>query len=59
MESIPFRETRTFVERIMANYWIYRNLMKQDLFSMDALIEGKWPVYIPQDETNKSEQNNQ
>ena len=50
MESIPFRETRTFVERIMANYWIYRNLMKQDLFSMDALIEGKWPVYIPQDE---------
>ncbi len=49
IESIPFRETRGFVERIMANYWIYRTLMNQAVFSMDNLIEGKWPTYVALD----------
>lgn len=49
IESIPFRETRAFVERIMANYWIYRTLMNQDVLSLDSLIEGCWPVYVGQD----------
>ena len=49
IESIPFRETRGFVERIMANYWIYRTLMNQPVFSMDNLIEGKWPTYVALD----------
>ena len=49
IESIPFRETRGFVERIMANYWIYRTLMNQDVLSLDSLIEGCWPVYVGQD----------
>ncbi len=49
VESIPFRETRGFVERIMANYWIYRTLMNQPVFSMDNLIEGKWPTYVALD----------
>lgn len=50
IESIPFRETRGFVERIMANYWIYRTLMNQPIFSMDSLIEGRWPEYISWDD---------
>ena len=45
IESIPFKETRGFVERIMANYWIYQTLMDQDVYSMDHLIAGQWPVY--------------
>ena len=49
IESIPFRETRGFVERIMANYWIYRTLMNQDVLSLDSLIEGCWPIYVGQD----------
>ncbi len=49
IEAIPFKETRGFVERIMANFWIYRTLMNQPVPSLDALIEGKWPLYQPQD----------
>ncbi len=49
VESIPFRETRGFVERIMANYWIYRILMNQSVSSMDDLIEGRWPIYVALD----------
>ncbi|MBO5997931.1 MAG: lytic transglycosylase domain-containing protein, partial [Alphaproteobacteria bacterium] len=49
IESIPFRETRGFVERIMANYWIYQTLMNQEVSSLDRLIEGCWPLYVTQD----------
>ena len=49
IESIPFRETRGFVERIMANYWIYQTLMNQEVPSLDSLIEGCWPLYVGQD----------
>ncbi len=49
IESIPFRETRGFVERIMANYWIYQTLMNQPVPSLDNLIEGCWPLYVNQD----------
>ena len=49
IESIPFRETRGFVERIMANYWIYQTLMNQNVDSLDNLIEGRWPLYVTQD----------
>ena len=52
IESIPFRETRGFVERIMANYWIYRTLMNQPVLSMDNLIEGRWPEYVAWDDLN-------
>ena len=45
IESIPFKETRGFVERIMANYWVYQTLMDQPVYSMDHLIAGQWPVY--------------
>ncbi len=50
IESIPFKETRGFVERIMANYWIYQTLMNQEVLSLDNLIEGCWPLYVTQDE---------
>jgi len=45
LESIPSRETRSFVERIVVNYWIYRNLMGQTLTSLDAAAAGNWPNY--------------
>ena len=50
IESIPFKETRGFVERIMSNYWIYQTLMNQDVPSLDNLIEGYWPLYVTQDQ---------
>ncbi len=45
IESIPSRETRSFVERIMVNYWVYRSLLDENLNSMDQLIHGQWPLY--------------
>lgn len=49
IESIPARETRTFVERVLANYWIYREHLKQKTPSLNALASGKWPTYIALD----------
>ena len=45
LESIPSKETRSFTERIIVNYWIYRNLMGQPLPSLDATATGGWPSY--------------
>ncbi len=47
IESIPSRETRSFVERIMVNYWVYRSLTGQSFSTMDDIIAGRWPLYVP------------
>ncbi len=47
IETIPARETRQFVERVLANLWIYRDRLGQAKPSLDALAAGKWPVYKP------------
>lgn len=45
IESIPSRETRAFVERVMTNFWIYRSRMGQSSGSLDAVAAGEWPIY--------------
>ncbi len=45
IESIPAKETRGFVERIMVNYWIYNSLTKSSLETLEAVVHGKWPIY--------------
>ncbi|NCB49824.1 MAG: lytic transglycosylase domain-containing protein [Alphaproteobacteria bacterium] len=50
IESIPSRETRAFVERIVSNYWIYRSLFNQPTYSLDNVISGHWPTYKAFDE---------
>jgi len=50
IESIPSRETRIFVERVLTNYWIYRIRFNQSLASMDAVARGKWPHYTSERE---------
>lgn len=40
MESMPAGETRAYVERVMANYWIYRRIFGQTSRSIDALASG-------------------
>lgn len=49
IETIPYAETRTYVERVMANYWIYRMKFDQPNDSMVALAEGKWARYAAYD----------
>lgn len=50
IESIPSRETRFFIERVLANLWIYRQRLGQESPSLDAIASGAWPVYDPQED---------
>ena len=45
IESIPAKETRIFVERVLTNYWVYRARFRQPLGSLEAVASGKWPIY--------------
>jgi soluble lytic murein transglycosylase-like protein len=45
IESIPSRETRIFIERVLSNLWIYRDRLGQESPSLDALAAGRTPVY--------------
>lgn len=49
IESIPSKETRSFVERILVNYWVYRSLMGQSMQSLDDVSSGLWPIYKAHD----------
>ncbi len=49
IEAIPVAETRDYVERVLANLWLYRLQMGQDTPSLDALAAGAWPIYEPLD----------
>ena len=54
VEMIPMRETRAFVERVMANYWIYRLRMEQPTPSLDAVTEGHWARYVQLDNVKQA-----
>lgn len=54
IESIPIGETRSFVERVMTNYWIYRQRLGQDTPSMDHILAADWPRYEEQEEHERS-----
>ena len=45
MESIPSRETRWFIEKILAKYWIYQNKNKKEMRSLKMLANGNDPLY--------------
>ena len=44
VESLPYGETRAYVERVMANYWIYRRMFGEQNRSVDALASGELRV---------------
>jgi soluble lytic murein transglycosylase len=54
IESIPSRETRAFVERVMTNYWIYKSRLGQPASSLEAVAAGQWPVYEGMDQQAKA-----
>jgi soluble lytic murein transglycosylase len=45
VESIPKDETRTFIEHVLANYWVYRARLGGDTSSLSDLADGRWPLY--------------
>ncbi|MBI1238942.1 MAG: transglycosylase SLT domain-containing protein [Alphaproteobacteria bacterium] len=44
-ESIPARETRTYLERVMTNLWIYEHRFSGTTHGVDEMAAGAWPVY--------------
>ena len=40
IESLPYAETRNYVERVMAGYWIYRQMFGSDSKTLDAVASG-------------------
>lgn len=50
IELIPAEETRDFVERVLANFWIYSLQLDKATPSLDATAAGDWPLYTPPEE---------
>jgi len=55
IESIPARETRDFVERVLSNLWMYRERLGQAAPSLDAIAAGELPLYRALDEAKIAE----
>ena len=53
IEAMQSRETRSFIKRVLTNFWIYRHRFGQDLPALDNLAEGKWPQYRHLDKTQR------
>jgi soluble lytic murein transglycosylase-like protein len=49
VESIPVRETRLFVGRVLSNLWIYQQRLGQPTPSLEALAAGERPIYSNQE----------
>lgn len=45
IESIPNRESRDFVEKVLTNFWVYRARLGQPAPSRDAVAAGELPLY--------------
>jgi soluble lytic murein transglycosylase-like protein len=45
IETMPSRETRGFIEKVLTNVWIYRLQMRQGAPSLDQVAAGDWPRY--------------
>ncbi len=55
IETIPLPETRGYVERVMANYWIYRIRLGHPPASLDEVAEGRWAFYNKPDPIRRTE----
>ncbi len=45
IESIPSKETRIFIERVITNYWIYQDRFSNVNRSLELVVKGQWPSY--------------
>ncbi|MDD4556862.1 MAG: lytic transglycosylase domain-containing protein [Alphaproteobacteria bacterium] len=44
IEAIPARQTRIYIERVMANYWLYNFRMGTESLSLEQIAFGLWPT---------------
>jgi soluble lytic murein transglycosylase len=45
LESIPMREPRVYVKKVLTNLWAYRARLGQPQPSLEALAHNRWPSY--------------
>lgn len=45
MESLPYYETRAYVNIVMRNYWIYQRQVGEKTESLTGLAQGLWPKF--------------
>jgi len=45
MESLPYYETRAYVNIVMRNYWMYQLRDGGKAEALTAMAEGKWPAF--------------
>ena len=45
---IPLNETRDYVQRVLANYWMYSIRLGQPTPSLDQIAAHEWPRYVAQ-----------
>ena len=45
IESIPNRESRDFVEKVLTNFWVYRARLGQSAPSREKVAAGELPLY--------------
>lgn len=43
VEMIPWRETRLYVKKVVANYWVYNSRRGVESRSLKQLEKGQWP----------------
>ena len=56
IESVPSRETRGFLRRVLTNLGIYRSRLGQEGLSIQSIVAGEWPRYIDLGRTKKADQ---
>ncbi|MFT7144500.1 MAG: soluble lytic murein transglycosylase [Alphaproteobacteria bacterium] len=45
IESIPFKETRTYVQHVLGNLWMYKDRYREENEGLGVLAQNDWPVY--------------
>ncbi len=50
MATIPYTETREYVERVLYNVAAYRLRLGQEPSELEDLAQNRWPTYRPQDQ---------
>ncbi len=48
-KCLPWHQTRLFIERVLANLWIYRARLARPAPSLDGIASGDWPLYVALD----------
>ena len=46
--------TRSVIETVLTDFWVYRMRLNQENPSLAALASGRWPMYLAQDSSGRN-----